>query len=253
MKNIKSLARGSNHIIALDNKGTVFTWGAWQQNQLGRRVNERSRFKALTPAPILKKCKAIAAGAYHAFAINEKDQVLAWGLNNYAQTGIADKAGENDAFITNPTVVKSLQSFKIEQIKGCNHHSVALADNGDVLTWGRCDYGQTGLDLTTIAEDDLIKQYNKPAILLKPTVVPGLKATFVAGAIDNCIVIADDGKPYSWGYAENYRTALGSTDTTWTPTLVENSVIKDKKMTFAACGGQFGVIAGPEITMSNAN
>ncbi|KAF7939449.1 hypothetical protein EAE99_001254 [Botrytis elliptica] len=253
LKNIKSLARGGNHIMALDNKGTVFTWGACEQNQLGRRVNNRFKFAALTPTPVLKKCKSIAGGTYHSFAINTKGQVLAWGLNNYGQTGIGSNAGEDDAIISNPTVVKEFEGFDIKQIKGCLHHSIACTEKQEVLVVGRCDEGQSGLDFASVDQDSLIvsSTTSKPAILKVPTVVPGIAATFVAGAIDNNIVLTEDGKVWAWGYGENYRTGLGSDDTTRTPTLIENSAIKGKKITFAGCGGQFSVIAGPEVTVSS--
>lgn len=253
LKNIKSLARGSNHILALDNKGTVFTWGAHEQNQLGRRVNDRFRFAALAPSPVLKKCTSIAGGAYHSFAINDKGQVLSWGLNNYGQTGIATNAGGDDAIISNPTVVKSFDGFEIQQIKGCLHHSIACTKKQEVLVVGRCDEGQTGLDLASLDQETLIKSTttSKPAILMVPTVVPGITASFVAGAIDNSIAIAEDGKVWAWGYSENYRTGLGTDDTIWTPAAVENTAVKGKKMTFAGCGGQFSVLAGPEVIMTN--
>ncbi|TGO64875.1 hypothetical protein BCON_0005g00730 [Botryotinia convoluta] len=252
LRNIKSLARGGNHVMALDNKGTVFTWGAYEQNQLGRRVNNRFKFAALTPTPVLKKCKSIAGGAYHSFAINSKDQVLSWGLNNYGQTGIASNAGDDGAVINNPTVVKGFEGFDIKQIKGCLHHTIACTEK-QVLVVGRCDEGQTGLDFASVDQDTLIvsSTTSKPAILKVPTVVPGITATFVAGAIDNSIVLTEDGKVWAWGYGENYRTGLGSDDTTWTPALIENSAIKGKKITFAGCGGQFSVIAGPEVTISS--
>ncbi|KAM0126655.1 hypothetical protein ACHAP3_009163 [Botrytis cinerea] len=255
LKNIKSLARGSNHVMALDNKGTVFTWGACEQNQLGRRVNNRFKFAALTPTPILKKCKSIAGGSFHSFAINTKDQVLSWGLNNYGQTGIASNAGGDDAFIHNPTVVKGFEGFDVKQIKGCFQHTIACTEKQEVLVVGRCDEGQTGLDLTSVDQDTVIVSptTSKPAILKALTVVPGVKATFVAGAIDNSIVLTEDGKVWAWGYGENYRIGLGSDDTVRTPTLIENSAIKGKKITFAGCGGQFSVIAGPEVTMSSDN
>ncbi|KAF7887110.1 uncharacterized protein EAF02_003757 [Botrytis sinoallii] len=253
LKNIKSLARGGNHIMALDNKGTVFTWGACEQNQLGRRVNNRFKFAALTPTPVLKKCKSIAGGTYHSFAINTKGQVLAWGLNNFGQTGIGSNAGEDDAIISNPTVVKGFEGFDIKQIKGCLHHSIACTEKQEVLVVGRCDEGQSGLDFASVDQDSLIvsSTTSKPAILKVPTVVPSIAATFVAGAIDNNIVLTEDGKVWAWGYGENYRTGLGSDDTTRTPTLIENSAIKGKKITFAGCGGQFSVIAGPEVTVSS--
>ncbi|ESZ99102.1 hypothetical protein SBOR_0512 [Sclerotinia borealis F-4128] len=253
LKNIVSLSRGSNHVIAIDNKGTVFTWGAHEQSQLGRRVSDRFRFAALKPSPVLKNCKAVAGGAYHSFAINKKNQVLAWGLNNYGQTGIDSNAGDDEAIIGNPTIVKSLESYDIQQIKGCLHHTIACTKDQQVLVVGRCDEGQTGLDLASIDQDNLIvsSTTSKPAILKKPTVVPGITATFVAGAIDNSIVVAEDGKVWAWGYGENYRTGLGTDDTTWTPTAIENTAIKGKKMTFAGCGGQFSVLAGPEVEMTN--
>ncbi|KAG4026939.1 hypothetical protein MFRU_035g00900 [Monilinia fructicola] len=253
LKNIKSLARGSNHILALDKKGTVFTWGAHEQNQLGRRVSDRFRFAALTPTQVLKNCKSIAAGAYHSFAINNKDQVVSWGLNNYGQTGIATNAGGDDAIISNPTVVTSFEGFNVAQIKGCLHHTIACTKDQQVLVVGRCDEGQTGLDLASIDQDNLIisSTTSKPAILKTPTVVPGITATFVSGAIDNSIAIAEDGKVWAWGYSENYRTGLGTDDTIWTPTAVENTAIKGKKMTFAGCGGQFSVLAGPEVELTN--
>ncbi|TGO50426.1 hypothetical protein BOTNAR_0393g00030 [Botryotinia narcissicola] len=244
LKNIKSLARGGNHVMALDNKGTVFTWGAHEQNQLGRRVNNRFKFAALTPTPVLKKCKSIAGGTYHSFAINTK-----------GQTGIVSNAGEDGAIISNPTVVEAFEGFDIKQIKGCQHHSIACTEKQEVLVVGRCDEGQSGLDLSSVDQDILILSptTSKPSILKVPTVVPSIKATFVAGAIDNNIVLTEDGKVWTWGYGENYRTGLGSDDTTRTPTLIENSAIKGKKATFAGCGGQFGVIDGPEVTTSSDN
>jgi alpha-tubulin suppressor-like RCC1 family protein len=35
---ITSLATGTNHVLALDNKGKVYTWGAGEQGQLGRHI-----------------------------------------------------------------------------------------------------------------------------------------------------------------------------------------------------------------------
>ncbi|RAL60319.1 hypothetical protein DID88_000095 [Monilinia fructigena] len=236
LKNIKTLARGSNHILALDKKGTVFTWGAHEQNQLGRRVSDRFRFAALAPTQVLKNCKSIAAGAYHSFAINNKDQVVSWGLNNYGQTGIATNAGGDDAIISNPTVVKSFEGFNVAQIKGCLHHTIACTKDQQVI-----DQDNLIISSTT----------SKPAILKTPTMVPGITATFVSGAIDNSIAIAEDGKVWAWGYSENYRTGLGTDDTIWTPTAVENTAIKGKKMSFAGCGGQFSVLAGPEVELTN--
>lgn len=67
----------------------------------------------------------------------------------------------------------------------------------------------------------------------------------MAAGIDDCIAITNDGKAYSWGFSENYRTGQGTDDAIKTATVIENTAIKGKKMTFAACGGQFSLLAGP--------
>jgi regulator of chromosome condensation len=206
----------------------------------------RTAFSGLIPAPFMKKIKYIAAGAYHSFAIDTRDRVWAWGLNNFGQTGIASNAGEDGAIINAPTQVKSLSNYKIKQIKGGVHHTIACTEDGQVLVWGRCDDDQAGIDLTTLPLDDMIFSHAKPRILTKPTVVPGISATFVAAGIDNCMVVSKEGRVYAWGFSASYRTGLGTDDNVTRPTLVENTAVKGKKMTFVGCGGQFGVLAGPE-------
>ncbi|KAI9733841.1 MAG: hypothetical protein M1818_007108 [Claussenomyces sp. TS43310] len=53
LREIKSVATGSNHVSALDHKGTVFAWGSGEQSQLCRRIVERSRFQALIHVPLV--------------------------------------------------------------------------------------------------------------------------------------------------------------------------------------------------------
>ncbi|PQE15371.1 GDP GTP exchange factor protein [Rutstroemia sp. NJR-2017a BVV2] len=246
LKNIKSLARGSNHVLALDNKGNVFSWGSWQQCQIGRRPPVRPPFSGLIPAPFMKKIKYIAAGTYHSFAIDTHDRVWAWGLNNFGQTGITSNAGQDGAIINVPTQVKSLSNYKIKQIKGGVHHTIACTEDGQVLIWGRCHDDQAGMDLSTLPQDDMIFSQGKPGILTKPTVVPGISATVVAAGIDNSMVVSKEGTVYAWGFSASFRTGLGTVNSVTRPTLVENSAVKGKRMTFVGCGGQFGVLAGPE-------
>ena len=46
---ITSIASGNNFMIALGVDGAIYTWGAGQQNQLGRDVAEEDRYDALRP------------------------------------------------------------------------------------------------------------------------------------------------------------------------------------------------------------
>jgi regulator of chromosome condensation len=72
-----------------------------------------------------------------------------------------------------------------------------------------------------------------------------LSAVFVAAGIDNSIALTEKGEAYSWGFSSDYRTGLGTQETVDVPTQIQNTALMGKKITFAGCGGQFSVVAGP--------
>ena len=246
---IVSLAAGNNHVLALDYKGNVFAWGTGEQHQLGRRVVERTRVGALTPCRVaLSKIKQVACGAYHCFAIDEGGLVYAWGLNNFGQTGLLDWIEKGDVSILKPGIVEALRPYKIREIQGGEHHSIACTEDNELLIWGRCDYGQAGIKLDNQPKENIFFDDRGRPRILKPTVIQGIHAVSVAAAIDDSFAITKDGKAYSWGYSENYRTGQGTEETLMEATLLSRGDLKDKKLTYAGCGGQFSVLAGPAET-----
>lgn len=174
LKHIKQLAAGGNHILALDHTGNVYTWGDGAQFQLGRFVSENYRHNALKPALqadlYRHNTKFIAAGGYHSFAIDKNDRVWAWGLNNYGQTGVIRNAGQDRAFIEKPALLEGLRGKVLVDIQGGLHHSVACDEDGELLTWGRCDDGQPGIPINTLPKEDVLEG----RILLHPKVVEGM-------------------------------------------------------------------------------
>jgi regulator of chromosome condensation len=286
LKKIKSLAAGVNHILALDASGTVFSWGVGENGELGQKAHNTRRpataTSSLTPSPVFLpgiKVVSIACGHHYSFAIDSKGHVHAWGLNNYRQTGISAGTGDYIRVIQLPTRISSLDSFEIQAIAGGFHHSIACCKDGKVLAWGRCHDSQMGLPLDTVQPKLMLKDgQGRPEILLALTVVPSMlllsspfcfyrsvpistdksikldvSAASVAAGIDNSIAIAVDGKPYAWGYSQSYRTGLRTEDSVERPTLITNSTLVTRKMTFAGCGGQFLVLAGPKVMINGVN
>ena len=101
-------------------------------------------------------------------------KVFAWGLNNFGETGITEGAGEDNAVIFKPTVITELKDYKIKEIKGGGHHSIACTTDGQLLVWGRADGSQIGIKLSNIPKDDFVYDERGAArILKKPTVIPG--------------------------------------------------------------------------------
>ncbi|KAH6690477.1 GDP/GTP exchange factor [Plectosphaerella plurivora] len=249
LKNIKALAAGSNHILALDAKGNILAWGCGQQNQLGRRIIERNKMSSLTPqgmALATKKIAKIACGQYHSFAVDTDGKVWTWGLNNFGETGIREGAGEDGAVILRPLLVEALDDYKITDIAGGQHHSLACSEDGKLLTWGRFDGFQVGLAESDVNKDDLIRdEHDKARILAVPTVVPTVQnVSHVSAGTDNSFAVTTDGKAYSWGFSANYQTGQGTDDDIEAPTLIDNTAVRGKKLVWAGAGGQYSVLAG---------
>ena len=170
-------------MLVIDNAHNVYAWGSGQQNQLGRRLTERTMKTALVPSKVIfndssdrkasKKITHISCGDYHTFAIGSDNHVWAFGSNNYGETGISDNAGTDNASLVTPQIVTSLDGKNVKCIKGGAHHSVAVTENGECLVWGRVDGYQMGIKVQDLCDDDVIKDKNgNPKILTVPAAIP---------------------------------------------------------------------------------
>lgn len=248
LKKIKHLSCGANHVLALNDKGSVFSWGSGQQNQLGRRIVERNKLHGLLPREfgLPKNIVHIGCGSYHSFAVHASGKVYAWGLNSFGATAIREGAGDNEAAIVHPTVVESLTGRGVTHVCGGSHHSMARTADGQCLVWGRLDGYQTGLKVDTLADDAVIKDdRGRPRILIEPTPVPGIQASVVAAASDHSLAIDSDGRAWSWGFSATYQTGQGTQDDIEVATIIDNTAVRGKKLNWAGAGGQFSVFTSP--------
>ncbi|KAF2133241.1 RCC1/BLIP-II [Dothidotthia symphoricarpi CBS 119687] len=255
---VTQIACGTNHVLALDKDRHVYAWGNGQQNQLGRRVTERTLTESLQPNRVgfhdssfkrpSQRIAQIACGDYHGLAIAEDGHIWAWGANNYCETGYAENAGADDASVLAPRIIQSLEGKNIETISGGSHHNIAITKDGQVLVWGRCDGSQTGIPASQLdAQEDgekVLKNNGKPKILIEPTPIPSLK-NIVAGSCgpEHTIVVDKDGKAYSWGFSANYQTGQGTDDDIDEPTAIDNTAVRETKLVWAGCGGQYSIVA----------
>ncbi|KAL1650208.1 hypothetical protein SLS58_001019 [Diplodia intermedia] len=252
LKKIRNIVCGANHVLALNADGNVFAWGSGQQNQLGRRVVERTKTEGLVPREFglpRKKIAQIACGSYHSFAVDKSGNVWAWGLNNFGETGIPEHAGEEEACILKPAKVSTLSDQKIKMIDGGGHHSGAVTEDGKCLVWGRLDGYQMGLPMDTLkslGEDKITKdEHDRPRILKVPTELPNINATFITCGTDHNIAISKEGKAYSWGFSANYQTGQGTDDDIEVATMIDNTAVREKKLNWAGAGGQYSILTAP--------
>ncbi|KAL5315338.1 hypothetical protein ACEPPN_016205 [Leptodophora sp. 'Broadleaf-Isolate-01'] len=248
LKEITHIAVGTNHVLALNKKGKVFTWGAGEQSQLARRVVSRTAVGALIPREFglqRKKIVHIGCGDYHSFAVDAKGAVYSWGLNSFGQTGVPKDEETVENAIATPTLVKSLTEYDIKQIAGGAHHTLACTTTGQVLVWGRIDGDQGGVEIEDMPKEHLyLDEHGKPRFLVKPNVVPDIEGVYVATGPDTCLAIDKEGKAYTWGFSSNYQTGQGTATDVTEATWVDNTAVRGKKIVCGGIGGQFGVLGG---------
>lgn len=247
LKQVKTMAVGANHAIAITHKGKAFNWGAGEQSELGRRVVARTATGALVPREFglqRKNIVDVAAGEHFTMALEKNGYVYAWGHNGYGQCGV-DLEKNIDDITQTPTIVESLKGMKIAQLVAGNHHSIARTEDGDVLIWGRLDNAQGGMKQEDMPEESILKHEvtGRPLAAIKPLSIPNLNAKFIAAANDTSFAITPEGKAYSWGFSTNYQTGQGTSDDVLVATHVDNTAVRGKSLVFAGIGGQFGVLA----------
>jgi regulator of chromosome condensation len=144
-KAISKVLSGGNHTLILA-EGKAYAWGDPDTCVLGRMPTARRRLQqGLIIEGVSKNVLDIYTGGYHSFMkkvkVNKKKNEIttfyfAWGLNNYGQLGIGNL--ENSVV---PTEIIELRNKNIKDIKGGEHHTIAITEDGEIYAWGRNDDG----------------------------------------------------------------------------------------------------------------
>ncbi|MBN9612193.1 MAG: putative Ig domain-containing protein, partial [Actinobacteria bacterium] len=149
-QNVKLIAAGSASGYAVNNAGSLYSWGNNSYGQLNRgNYSSQSTPTVRTGGYGSAKIVKIAAGGEHVIAITENNQVYTWGDNSGGQLG-------NNSTTERPTAVNITGSFMsipgggaLAGISAGASHSLALTTSGAVIAWGDNSYGQLGRGGTT--------------------------------------------------------------------------------------------------------
>jgi alpha-tubulin suppressor-like RCC1 family protein len=192
LSNIIALAKGSaaNHCLALNENGTVWSWGDNEYGQLGLGTNDV--VNSNTPMMIEKifGVVALSAGRSHSVALKDDGTVWTWGDNTYGQLGHINQ--EKSSI---PKKIYGLQN--VVSVEAGYNHSMALRKDGTVWTWGKNINGQLGIG----------NQKNTN----KPIKVQGLEnIVYISAGASHCLAIKNDGTVWSWGWNDYGQLGDGS-------------------------------------------
>ncbi|GLJ44243.1 hypothetical protein SUGI_0924320 [Cryptomeria japonica] len=203
---VKSVACGAHctaAIAELRNKNNethssrLWVWGENQGSNYPRLF-----WGAFSPNTIITQ---VACGATHVAAKSEEGALQTWGYNEYGQLGRGFSCeGLQGARIVN-TFLKFLdeapENVKVTQVACGEYHTAAIADNGDVYTWGLGHMGQLG--------HRSLHSGNKELLPRRVVSLEGISVKDIAcGGIHACAVTVK-GALYAWGGGQAGQLGLG--------------------------------------------
>nr|POE79229.1 e3 ubiquitin-protein ligase herc2 [Quercus suber] len=195
---IHHIATSGTHTAAIKESGELYTWGRDEgDGRLGlgpnRGPNEGgglsipSKVKEL-PIPVT----AVFCGGFFTMALTEQGQLWNWGANSNYELGRGDKVGG-----WKPKPIPSLEDVCVIQVASGGYHSLALTDDGKVLSWGYGRHGQLG-------HSSILNQKI-------PVVIEALSdehVVYIACGGSSSAAVTAKGKLYMWGNAKDSQLGV---------------------------------------------
>ena len=270
---IISVVSGGISTLALAADGTVFSFGNNQYGQLGdgTKINKNTPVKVLKGTyytgttflgdnnnnPIIS-----IAGGSHSIALAADGTIFSFGNNLFGECGNYSSASslplkviKGNAY-TGTTYLGDNSNNPIIAITAGNNHSLALAADGLVYSFGRNSEGQLGENTTTnrITPVKALKGsfYSGTTYLGDNSKNPIISIS-VGGGGDNSFALTADGKLYSFG--DNQYGQLGNNTKTSSKTAVKVLDIEGYGYLDLIFPNSPKIIAVPanKITYSSAN
>jgi alpha-tubulin suppressor-like RCC1 family protein len=218
LTNVIAVAAGQHHSVALCSDGTVWTWGANTDGQLGNNtpLNQyQSRpTQVINPAGtgFLTEIVAISAGAYHTLALTKSGIVMAWGNNESGQLGLGSSAINHQA----PVPINELTG--ITHISAGEYHSLARKSNGTVWAWGNNESGELGY----LTNNNTFSNFPRQ-VLASDGVNNLMNVVDIAAGGSHSLALKNDGTIMAWGNNDNGQLGDGSETSTFFPTSVKRT------------------------------
>jgi len=152
--NVRQIAAGGSHSLALKYDGTVWAWGYNEYGQLGQGAAITSSSPLPLPVAGLGPVKLIAAGGAFSVAVDMNDRVWVWGYNGFGQLGLPAATTFSGA----PQQIAGLTGT-VEAVSAGLSHILVLVNNAGTMSvwgWGFNGFGQLGGVTKDIKPEDFI-------------------------------------------------------------------------------------------------
>ncbi|XP_032222416.2 ultraviolet-B receptor UVR8 isoform X3 [Nematostella vectensis] len=222
-KDIRKVACGATHTLALSKDGEVFSWGSGYGGRLGQG-HLRDRFTPIRICGLESlNLTQVACNEFHSAAVCDNGELYTWGKSG-PRLGYKCHSKQ-----TSPRIVPDLENVRITGVACGLKHTLACSKQGALFSFGENDYGQLG-----IPEDKLLTSYIQCVSSLSEH-----KISRVACGRFHSAALAEHGSLWLWGCNESGQLGNGNYTSTSLPSLLEagNDLRHDAVME-VACGDQ---------------
>lgn len=204
-----ALACGGAHTLVLTEEGRVYASGLndWGQLGLPLSTGHSMEFLEVEGLPDEAKFTHIAAGDFHSAAISEDGRVYMWGRNTQGQLGLG-KRGKGK--VCAAQWVESLKDFRIQALALGAEHSLALSEEGEVLSWGTSLNGRLGHG-EGHRSSSMFSIFRKSSEYT-PRLVKGfrdVKVSKVAAGLTHSACLDEQGSLFTFGKGRECQLGLG--------------------------------------------
>ncbi|XP_076279283.1 secretion regulating guanine nucleotide exchange factor isoform X2 [Lasioglossum baleicum] len=140
LRNIKNVACGQHHTVAITEDDNLYAFGDNKYGQLGLNTDviSKTSIPILLPDVRFDSSVEIESGWSHIIALTGS-RVFSWGRNTYRQLG---SATFEDPLSWRITRVEDLPT--IDQVSAGSEHNVVLTRGGRIFCWGWNEHGNCG-------------------------------------------------------------------------------------------------------------
>lgn len=235
-RGIVSITAGMNHLLMIDRNNEIWSMGANESYQLGRKHRLRNIKYILVPTIISRardsKFTSVSCGAYHSFAVNENGEAYSWGSNCNGQLGNGTLEPQDLKY--------QIEIEGVEEVACGLNHTIIRTKNNKIYGCGENAQQQLSNNTTksTSASKSTGASNNNSGIITSPTLIATGFSRIRSGA--DFIVLEKNNKLYTQGINVECECGLPNE----TEEVKKLSEIKHKfsKIVDYQCGGNFTLV-----------
>ncbi|XP_064619706.1 uncharacterized protein LOC135483104 isoform X2 [Lineus longissimus] len=132
LSEVKAIACGANHSLAVGNDGGLHCWG------FGKACGSKDDNYLFPERKYVGSCRftAVSGGSFHSVALSVSKNVFSWGSNSDGQLG----HGEKVRFVSTPCKVQNEQLMGNVAFIACGDLYTSAITDGSLYMWGKSSY-----------------------------------------------------------------------------------------------------------------